>query len=265
MNDLALPGLLGLSWLLFVTAISPPRRGRPRSLQTVAILALGAGAALLVLWGETRFLVALLLLCAGAGAGTWRRRRRVAPSLAELALLAEYLAQQLFAGSNLGQALRQAGQDAACTPPTLPLPLLGPSLTRQAQVMATGTSEAQALAELGEQFDEQTVRSFFIFLASLAQHVSQAGLAEALESMSERVRAYQELDQSLQSRLALARTTRYVMLALVPGLFYVIAFHSPLMDDASAPGALLFAFDASMLGLAVLVGHLMSRLPSLEF
>ncbi len=269
MRDWALPGLLGLSWILFVLAISYSRRSRLGSLQGIAALIVVTGAVLLAMWGEILLGAGLLTLgIIGFVVAQRRRNKRAAPTLVELALLAEYLAQQIFGGSNLGQALRQAGRDAAGTPPTLPLPMLGPSLTRQSRIMATGVSEAQVLLELGEQFDEPTARSFFTFLASLAQHITQAGLAEALESMSERVRTYQELDKSFQSRLALARTTRYVMLLLVPGLLYMITFHSPLMEGgllSSPTGVLLLAFDSLMLVLAVVVGNLMSRLPSLEF
>jgi hypothetical protein len=268
MNDLALPVLLILSWVLFVSALLRPGRGPSSSRQGVVLLAVGAGAAGLVLWGETRFLVVLLLACAGAGFGVWRRRRRVAPSLVELALLAEYLSHQLLGGGNLGGALRQAGREATREPPTLPLPLLGPSLSRQAQMLATGADEEQALLELGAQFEDPTVRSFFAFLAALAQNVTQEGLADALEGMAERVGAYRELETSFQSRLAMARTTRYVMLLLVPGLLYVIAFHSPLMEGGplnSPLGLPLILFDLAMLGLALLVGSWLSRLPGLEF
>lgn len=268
MRDFALPGLLGLSWLLFVSAVLHSRRGRPRYRQGVAALIVAAGVALLALWGETLLAVGLLSLGVAGVVMVQRRRRRAAPALEEMALLADYLAHRLLGGSNLAQALRQAGQDAARTPPTLPLPLLGPGLAQQAQMMATGRPEAQALLELGEQFDDATARSFFVFLSSISQHVTQAGMAGALEGMAERVRAYQELDQSFQSRLSLARATRYVMSLLVPGLLYMMAYHSPLLGGGlfnSPVGALLTGFDLLMLGLAMLAGSLMSRLPSLEF
>lgn len=268
MRDWVLPGLLGLSWLLFASAMLYSRRSRPRALHGLAALIVAAGAALLALWGETSLAIGLSSLCiVGVVMARRKRRRRAAPALEEMALLADYLAHLLFGGSNLGQALRQAGQDAARKPPTLPLPLLGPSLARQARMMATGAPEAQALLELGEQFDDATARSFFIFLASISQHVTQAGMAGALESMAERVRAYQELDQGFQARLSLARTTRYMMSLLVPGLLYVIAFHSPLLVGGlfSPVGVLLTLFDSLMLGLAMLAGYLMSRLPDLEF
>ncbi len=264
MNDLTLPGILILCWLLAVVALWRPRR-------EVGVVAVGVGAggvgfASLGLKGEPALLAGLLLAGGGGvAAWAWMRRRRLSPSLEELALLADFLSHRLLGGSNLGQALSQAGQEACREPPTLPLPLLGPYLARVGRVMATGTPEAQALGELGGGFDDPTVQSFFIFLASMAQYVEQSQLADALEGMAIRVRTYQELDTSFRSRLTTARTTRLVMLLLVPGLLYVIAFHSPLGLLDSPLGVPLLVFDAMMLGLAVLVGNQLSQLPGLEF
>ncbi len=58
------------------------------------------------------------MVCCQWASGWCRQGAIVAPALEEIALLADYLAHQLFGGRNLGQALSQAGQEAVRTPPT---------------------------------------------------------------------------------------------------------------------------------------------------
>jgi Flp pilus assembly protein TadB len=263
MTDLMLPGLLTMAWLLAVAAALRPRR-------ELALVGVVGGGVVLAVGKEPVLLVAFSALGLAVVAWTWlRKKRRFSPSLDELALLAEYLSNQLISGVNFSQALYQAGQDAIRKPPTLPLPVLGPHLSQKAQLMQSGRKlEAEVLRELGETFEDLTVRSFFLFLASMAQHVTQDGMANAMDSMASRVRAYRDMDKSLQARLAIARTTRYVMLILVPGLLYFIVFRSPLLEGGilnSPLGVPLLVFDGLMLAAAFVIGNWLSRLEHLEF
>jgi len=262
MNDITLPGLLTVSWILVLLALLKPR-------WEMALVAVGVGGIFLAMAGDAKLLIAFLVLGGVAVAVFLRRRRKVSPTLDELALLAEYLSNQIISGVNLSQALHQAGVEAGRIPPTLPLPVLGPQLVHKAQMMQTaGMSEARVLAELGDQFEDLSTRSFFRFLAAVAQDVGQDGLADALEGIATRSRMYRDMEKSFQSRLAIARMTRYVMLILVPGLLYFITFHSPLMEGGilSNPlGVPLLIFDVLMLGLAMFVGNRLSSIKSLEF
>ncbi len=226
----------GILMLIYGLTPRPVPPARPRSVRrtrhltgvrSVALAGLAVGA---VVAAVTGWLVALLIVPAGAVAG-WRlvkgRSRNRIERLGALADFARGLAGVLTVGRGLEQAILHAARSA----PTA----LAPEIGRLAARIRANWSTGKALRAFADELDDATGDLFAATLI-LASERRGPGVASAIqglaESIDQDVRARRQVETEQQKARTAARMITIISILLLAGLFiagsYVEPYRTPL-------------------------------------